>query len=107
MKRLLCLAAGFLFLGYAARIASAQVLYGTIMGTVKDPTGAVVSKATVTVTSTSTGLSRQASADDTGYYAIPNLPQGTYDVSASAPGFRPLTQKGVNVLINTVTRVDL
>ena len=102
-----CLATCLTFLGYEAPVASAQVLYGSIVGTVTDPTSAVVSKATVTVTNTSIGLSRQTSADATGYYSIPNLPQGTYDLSVSAAGFRPLTQKGVNVGINSVSRVDL
>src|SRR5229473_2925329 len=101
------LAASFLFLGYDARIASAQVLYGSIVGTVTDPTGSVISKASVTVTNTSTGLSRQASADEAGYYSISNLPQGAYDLAVSAAGFKPLTQRNVNVLINTVTRADL
>src|SRR5438094_3103196 len=101
------LAISFLFLAYDARIASAQVLYGSIVGTVTDPTGSLISKARLTVTDTSTGLSRQASADEAGYYSIPNLPPGTYDVSVSASGFKPLTQRNVNVLINTVTRADL
>ena len=94
-------------LGFQARFASAQVLYGSIVGTVTDPPGAVVSKATVTVTNTSTGLSRQTSADDAGYYSIPNLHQGAYDLAVSAVGFKPLTQKGVNVSINNVTRSDI
>ena len=92
--------------GYTARPASAQVLYGSIVGTLTDQTGAVVPKATVTVTNTSTGLSRQATTDDAGYYSIPNLPEGIYDLSITAGGFRPYTQKGVNVSINAVTRVD-
>src|SRR5713226_7413242 len=102
-----CLASSFLFLGYDARLASAQVLYGSIVGTVTDPTRSAISKAAVTVTNTSTGLSRQVSADEAGYYSIRNLLQGTYDLSVSSSGFRPLTQKGVNVLINTVTRADV
>ncbi len=101
-----CLAASLILMGYEAPSASAQVLYGSIVGTVTDQTNAVVSKALVTVTSTSTGLSRQAATDDAGYYSIPNLPEGTYDLSVSASGFKALTQKSVNVLINTVTRVD-
>src|SRR6266567_782390 len=101
------LAISFFFLVYDARIASAQVLYGSIVGTVTDPTRSAISKAAVTVTNTSTGLSRQASADEAGYYSIPNLPQGTYDLSVSAAGFKPLTERNINVLINTVTRVDL
>ncbi len=104
---LLCLATSFLFLGYDAGIASAQVLYGSIVGTVTDQANAVVPKTVVTAKNTSTGLSRQVTTDEAGYYSITNLPEGTYDLSGSAAGFRPLTQKGVNVLINNVARVDL
>src|SRR5689334_13693112 len=91
--RLSCLTACLMILGYGTRIASAQVLYGSIVGTITDPTSAVVSKATITITNTSTGLSRQVSTDDAGYYSIPNLPQGNYDLSVNASGFKPLTQK--------------
>ncbi len=105
---MLCtLAVCFTLLGSSAGIASAQVLYGSIVGTVRDPSGAVVAKAPVTVTHTSTGLFRQVSADDEGYYSIQNLPQGAYNLSVSAPGFKPLSLKRVNVLINTATRTDL
>jgi hypothetical protein len=95
-----------MFMGYEAPVASAQVLYGSIVGTVTDQANAVVPKAVVTVTNTSTGLSRQAATDGAGYYSIPNLLEGTYDLSVSASGFKPLTKKSVNVLINTVTRAD-
>ncbi|MEO8077422.1 MAG: TonB-dependent receptor [Acidobacteriota bacterium] len=90
-----------------ARPASAQVLYGSIAGTLTDETHAVVPKASVTVTNTSTGLSRQVTTDQAGYYAVPNLSEGTYDLSVSAGGFKPYTQKGVNVPINVLTRVDV
>jgi carboxypeptidase family protein/TonB-dependent receptor-like protein len=106
MVILSCLTIGLMDMGYAARTASAQVLYGSIVGTLTDATGAVVPRAAVTVTNTSTGLSRQATTDDAGYYSIPNLPEGTYDLSVSAGGFRPYTQKGVNVSINNVTRIN-
>lgn len=91
---------------HAALPASAQVLYGSIVGTLTDQTGAVIPNATVAVTNAATGLSRQATTDSAGYYSIPNLPEGTYDLSISASGFKTYTQKGVNVSINAVTRVD-
>lgn len=87
--------------------AAAQVLYGTIVGTVSDPTGAAVPKATVTVVNTATGMTREVTTDDTGYFSIPNLLQGTYDVSVTASGFKPFTRRGVSVLTNTVTRVEV
>src|SRR5215470_228417 len=95
-----------IFTGLEVPIASAQVLYGSIVGTVTDQANAMVPRATVTVRSTATGLSRQVNTDEAGYYSITNLPEGTYDLSVSAAGFRPLTQKDVNVLINSVTRAD-
>ncbi len=94
-------------MNWEAPAASAQVLYGAIVGTVTDQSNAVVPKATVTVKNTSTGLSRQTATDEAGYYAIPNLPEGSYDVSISATGFKPVTQKSVNVLINNVTRANI
>jgi hypothetical protein len=64
-----CSAAPFLP-AFDAHIASAQVLYGSVVGTVADQSGALISKANVTVTNPSTGLSRQAATDEAGYYSI-------------------------------------
>src|SRR4051794_41827890 len=89
-----------------APVAFAQVLYGSIAGTLTDESGAVVPKAVVTVTNASTGLSREATTTDDGYYTIPNLPEGTYDLSVSAGGFKPYTQKNINVPVNAVTRIN-
>ncbi len=102
-----CFLLSFVLLGAGAGSASAQVLYGTIVGTVTDPTNAAVPKATVKVVNTATGLSREVQADAVGYYSVPNLLQGTYDVTVSATGFRPSTRRAVGVLTNTVTRVDV
>ena len=107
MAVLWCLAIVLLVLTSIPRVASAQVLYGSIVGTLTDQTGAVVPKATVTVTNTSTGLSRQVTADGAGYYSIPNLLEGTYDRTVTSSGFKPYAQKGVIVSVNNVTRVDV
>jgi Carboxypeptidase regulatory-like domain/TonB dependent receptor len=101
------MAISLVFLGSGAPGASAQVLYGSIVGTVTDQTSAVVPSATIKVTNTSTGLSRQVTADSAGSYSIPNLLEGEYDLSVSASGFKPLTQKGVSVRINNVAHVDV
>jgi hypothetical protein len=107
MGILCCWALSLMVMGSTARPASAQVLYGSIVGTLTDETGAVIPKAVVTVKNTSTGLSRQATTDDAGYYAIRNLLEGSYDLSVTATGFKPYTQTGVNVPISVVTRVDV
>src|SRR5215470_3213690 len=101
------LLAVLLTVGLTPSLAGAQVLYGSIVGNVTDRAGSVVPKAVVKVTSTTTGLSRETTADSAGYYSIPNLPQGEYELSATAGGFKPLTQKGVAVLINNVTHMDV
>ncbi|MBO0798612.1 MAG: carboxypeptidase regulatory-like domain-containing protein, partial [Blastocatellia bacterium] len=109
MKRevlLSCIVIGLVFLGYGVSSASAQVLYGSIVGNVTDQAGAVVPGAVVKVTDTSTGLSRQATADNSGNYSITNVLEGDYEIQVSAGGFKPLTQKGVSVRINTVSHVD-
>ena len=79
----------------------------SIVGTLTDETGAVVPGAVVTVKNTSRGLSREATTDETGHYAIQNLLEGVYDLSVNASGFKPYTQTGVEVSINSVTRADI
>ena len=106
-RGVLCLTLGLLLMAWGASAVSAQVLYGSIVGTLTDETGGVVPGAVVTAKNTSTGLSREATTDETGHYAIQNLLEGAYDVSVNASGFRPYTQTGVEVSINSVTRADI
>ena len=86
---------------------NAQVLYGSVVGTVTDQTGALVPKAAVTITNVNTGQAREGTTDDAGYYSIPNVLEGRYDLSVKMAGFRPYLEKGVDVPINTVTRVNV
>ena len=86
---------------------NAQVLYGSVVGTVTDQTGAVVPGATVTITNVQTGQAREAIADAAGYYSIVNVLEGTYDLSVKMTGFRTHLEKGITVSINTVRRVDI
>src|ERR1700733_4159063 len=65
---------------FLAVTASAQLPTGTILGVIKDSSGAIVPGATVTVQSTETDLTRKAVTDAGGGYRIPALPVGHYDV---------------------------
>jgi hypothetical protein len=65
----------------------AQTATGSILGTVADPTGAVVPGATVTVTSTSTGTSRTIKTTESGTYSAIALLPGTYLLTYEQPGF--------------------
>src|SRR5277367_3025870 len=68
----------------------AQVTSGTIFGTVKDPSGAVISGATVTIANPTNGLTRTIASSDTGDFVAPNLLPGTYSITVAAPGFKKL-----------------
>ena len=106
MKR--CLLIGAIVLGWLANgLAGAQVLYGSIVGTVVDQSEAVVPNATVTIVSREMGLTRETATDPSGRYSFVNVLPGVYDLRVSAQGFRTVTRESVNVAINAVTRVDL
>ena len=82
--RALLPAIGFLI---CASLAFGQSDLGSISGFVKDPSGAVVPKAKVTVKNTS-GLERQTSTNDSGYYTITNIPPSIYTISVEVAGFK-------------------
>ena len=71
---------------------------GSIAGTVADPSGQVVPKATVKVTSELNGESHTATTNDTGDFFFAAVVPGAYTVRVDASGFRPLEQKGNMVL---------
>src|SRR5215207_5917453 len=72
--------------------AFAQARIGTIQGAVKDPNGAVVPNAKVTVTQSVTGYNQTAQADADGAFKLVNVPFNTYMVRAEAPGFQGVEQ---------------
>lgn len=93
------------FSGASAGLA--QVLYGTITGSVTDSTGAVVPEATVAVINRATSQSIRAATNESGIFTLLNVPQGNYDLEISRAGFRSYAQKDIPVTINTVRRVDV
>ena len=93
--------------GWLARPVSAQILYGSIVGTVTDQSGAAVPNANAKITSRATGLTRDTKTNALGLYRFLDLPAGAYDVEITASGFRPYTQTGVGITINSVNRVDV
>jgi hypothetical protein len=105
MKVKSCLAVGIVSLVLAV-VASAQTFRGTILGTVTDSSGAVVSGATVKVRNVDTGLERTTQTTPDGSYAVPELPIGTYDVTISQSGFETMVNKGVVVNVAAQSRVD-
>lgn len=87
--------------------SAAQTFTGAILGTVKDSAGAVVPNAAVVATNTGTGVRSEISSDGEGSYAFPLLPPGSYQIEASAPGFRRYQQQGIRLQVQQQARVDI
>src|SRR5215475_11489019 len=86
--------------------AFGQSDYGSIGGFAKDPSGAVVPKAKVTITNQATGEAHTVTTNDSGYYTVPNLPRGTYAMTAEAPGFKKFESKDNVLNANSALSLD-
>jgi outer membrane receptor protein involved in Fe transport len=95
-----------MFVLLAAVSLSAQTFRGTILGTVTDAQGAVLSGANVTVKNVGTGLERNTDTSADGSYALPELPIGTYTVTISQAGFQTSVVTGLMVDVASERRVD-
>src|ERR1700736_23092 len=85
----------------------AQGDFGRILGTVTDPSGAVISGATVSIIDTQRGLARTLTTDQAGEYNAPTLIPGTYTVRVEAKGFQALNRENVELEVGKEIRVDL
>jgi outer membrane receptor protein involved in Fe transport len=85
----------------------AQTSYGTVVGTVTDSAGALVSGAQVQLTNNGTNAHQEAVTSSAGTYTFINLNPETYSVTVAAPGFKSATNDHVTVSIGGTTRVDL
>jgi len=80
---------------------------GQIVGTVTDPTGAVVPNVKVTAVEEATGLSRSTVSTAVGSYTLAQLPVGSYTVTAEAAGFKTATTKGITLDVSQQRLVDI
>lgn len=88
-------------------ILSAQSVRGVLAGTVTDPSGAAIAGATITAKNHDTGVVTTTVSRSAGVYRFPELPLGTYDVTASAPGFKNAVLTGVVVQIQNVSALNI
>ena len=96
-----------LLLTIAGISAWAQSTTASLIGVVRDPSGAAVPGADVTATNIATSFNRAATTDETGSYLIPNLPVGEYMVQIQKAGFSKFVQKGITLVVNQNARVDV
>ena len=100
MTRLVpALSVAALVLTLTSTLAWAQAT-GGISGTARDQSGAVLPGVTITVTHTGTGATRTSVSNESGAYALPNLPLGPYRLEATLPGFNTFTQTGIVLQVN-------
>jgi len=79
---------------------------GSISGTVKDVTGAVIPKAVVTAVNPGTGVQQSVATNNAGVYLFSGLPVGRYDVGISAKGFKPYRRADIMLDVNSSVQVD-
>jgi hypothetical protein len=84
----------------------AQVAGGTISGTVTDSSGGVISNAQITITNLATGVTRDVTTNQDGFYSAPNLLPGTYEAKFTAQGFKAELRKGIELTVGASVGLD-
>lgn len=84
----------------------AQSVSGTFLGLVRDPSGAVIANATITIVNTETGFRRELQSMSNGEYEAPYIPTGNYNITAKAPGFKTVERTAINLQVDQKARVD-
>src|SRR5258708_11457679 len=95
-----------LLLSVVAVNLHAQVAGGTISGTVSDSSGRVINNVQITITNVATGVTRDVTTNDEGFYSAPNLLPGTYEVKFSAKGFNAEVRKGIELSVGASVGLD-
>jgi hypothetical protein len=88
-------------------LVQAQFDNGSLVGTIRDASGAPVPHAKVTITNTETGIATQASTNGTGEYNVPSLRVGTYKIVASSDGFSDAEADNISVSVGVSQHIDL
>ncbi|MEO8659159.1 MAG: TonB-dependent receptor [Bryobacteraceae bacterium] len=99
-------AAVFLAVCIIPASVTAQTATGNITGYVRDSSGAAVPNAAVTAKMVEQQSSRTTQSDTSGFYSLPALPPGRYEVSFESQGFQALSQTGIELTVNQNLRVD-
>src|SRR5437879_6134014 len=105
--------------GYAMKSAIGMLLFTAISATavfaqrttqltgrISDPTDAVVEEADVIVTNQDTGIRRVTKSNELGYFVVPLLQPGRYEVTVQKSGFRPIRRSGITLEVDQAGRVD-
>ena len=94
------------FMLFTATTTFAQLVGGSIHGSVKDAQGAMLPGAAVVVRNVGTGASHEATSDQAGHYQVVALPPGEYEVAVSITGFRSVAHRGIRLTVGQTAVVD-
>src|SRR6202790_5437039 len=84
----------------------AQVAGGTISGTVSDSSGRLINSVQITITNVATGVTRDVTTNEDGFYSAPNLLPGTYELKFSSSGFKVEARKNIELTVGAVVGLD-
>lgn len=105
--RTLCAVVAVVALLHTATVSThAQVTGGTISGTVTDSSGRVVANVRISITNVATGVTREVTTNDEGFYSAPNLLPGTYEMKFSKQGFKTEANRGITLTVAASLSLD-
>jgi len=90
-----------------AAVAAAQTDTASLTGVIADPSGSVVANTPVRIANRDTGISTQATTNESGQYFVSGLRPGRYSISVTRPGFKQAIREGVVLQVGQTTRADL
>ena len=102
--RIFSLAVSLFFMG---GIANAQFDVGSLVGSIRDQSGAAVPGASITVTNTATNITAAATSNSNGDYEVPSLHVGVYTISAKAPNYAEAVAQNITISVGNRERIDL
>jgi Carboxypeptidase regulatory-like domain len=92
---------------YSEKLLFGQTSTATLIGTIRDPSAAVLPGVTVVITSTSRNTSQSTVSNEAGSYAFPAILPGTYSLTAELPGFKRFVREGIVLQVTQLIRLDI
>jgi hypothetical protein len=92
---------------FVSCVAFAQFDVGSLVGTIRDSSGAAVPNASITVTNTATNIETSAASNSSGDYEVPSLRAGVYIISAKAPNYAEAVAQNITISVGSRQRIDL
>jgi len=87
--------------------AQAVIAVAQLNGTVRDSTGAAVPNASISIRNIDTNRTYTSTSDSSGYYIVPNLPPGSYELTVTAASFEPRIQSGIQLTVGQTATLDV